>query len=142
TDPNAHVAVAAGIPLPAAIVAVVVAVDGTAVERKAAKTAVEACAMKLAAVEGKRPRPAVPSHREFTATESATAESPTPGAPPPPAVLFPPSSPRRRFPPGFPPPLPPPPLSPPPCVRPRRVRRHPAPTQWPGQGRPLHRLRR
>src|SRR5262245_41521810 len=37
--------------------------------------------MKLAAVEGKRPRPAVPSHRESTATESATAESPTHGVP-------------------------------------------------------------
>src|SRR6516162_5562014 len=79
TDPNAHVAVAAGIPLPAAIVAVIVAVDGAAGEGKATKTAVEACAMKLAAMEGERTRRAVPSHRESTATESATAESPTHG---------------------------------------------------------------
>jgi len=34
---------------------------------------------KLAAMEGERTRPAVPSHRESTATESATAESPTHG---------------------------------------------------------------
>src|SRR5215813_4837799 len=52
TDPNSHVAVAAGIPLPAAIVAV--GVDGAAVEGKAAKTAVEACAVKAAAMEGER----------------------------------------------------------------------------------------
>ena len=35
--------------------------------------------MKLAAIKGERTRPAVPSHRESTATESVTAESPTHG---------------------------------------------------------------
>src|SRR6516162_11049811 len=77
TDPNAHVAVAAGIPLPAAIVAVIVAVGvgGAAGEGKAAKTAVEACAVKLAGMEGERTRPAVPDHGESTAAESASAES-------------------------------------------------------------------
>jgi hypothetical protein len=41
---------------------------------------VEARAVKLATMEGERTRPAVPSHRESTATESATAESPAHGA--------------------------------------------------------------
>src|SRR5215831_8639774 len=79
TDPNAHVAGAAGIPLPAAIVAVIVAVGvgGAAVEGKAAKTAVEAC--ELAAMDGERTRPAVPNHCESTAAESAAGESPTYG---------------------------------------------------------------
>src|SRR5262249_122248 len=77
TDPNAHVAGAAGIPLPAAIVAVIVAVGvgGAAVEGKAAKTAVEAC--ELAAMDGERTRPAVPNHCESTAAESAAGESAT-----------------------------------------------------------------
>jgi hypothetical protein len=36
---------------------------------------VEACAVKLAGMEGERTRPAVPDHGESTAAESAAAES-------------------------------------------------------------------
>jgi hypothetical protein len=78
TDPNSHVAVAAGIPLPTAIVAVIVAVGvgGAAGEGKAAKTAVDACAVKLAAtMEGERTRRTVPTHREPAAAESTAAEA-------------------------------------------------------------------
>src|SRR5215472_12448256 len=78
TDPNAHIAGAAGIPLPAAIVAVIVAVGvaGAAVEGKAAKTAVEACAVKPGAtMQGENTRPAVPTHREPAAAESTAAEA-------------------------------------------------------------------
>jgi hypothetical protein len=38
---------------------------------------VEACAVKLAAMEGERTRPAVPTHREATAAESTSAEAAT-----------------------------------------------------------------
>src|SRR5262249_38945787 len=62
---------------------VAVGVDGAAVEGKAAKTAVEACAVKAAAMEGERTsaatmegertRAAVPNHCESAAAESTTA---------------------------------------------------------------------
>src|SRR5215831_6052357 len=80
TDPNAHVAGAAGIPLPAVIVAVIVAVGvgGAAVEGKAAKTAVEASAVKpAAAMKGERTRHTVPADGESTAAQSASAEPAT-----------------------------------------------------------------
>src|SRR5262249_58907904 len=80
TDPDSHVAVAAGIPLPATIVAV--GVDGAAVEGKATKTAVEASVVKpAAAMEGERTRHTVPADGESTAAESASAEPATPSVP-------------------------------------------------------------
>src|SRR5262249_13726243 len=117
-DPNAHVTVAAGIPLPTAIVAV----DGAAVEGKAAKTAVEASVVKRAAVmEGERTRPAVPSHRESTATESATAESATHGVPAHPSMRG--HTTVSATTPRIPPPPRPPPSSPHPAVPPPTTRR-------------------
>jgi hypothetical protein len=80
TDPNSRVAVAAGIPLPAAIVAVIVAVgvDGAAVEGKATKTAVEAPVVKAAAaMEGECTSRTVPTDGESTAAESASTDSAT-----------------------------------------------------------------
>src|SRR5262249_40510162 len=77
TDPDSHVAVAAGIPLPATVVAV--GVDGAAVEGKATKTAVETSVVKRAAMEGERTRPTVPADGESAAAESASAEPATHG---------------------------------------------------------------
>src|SRR5262249_54640830 len=79
TDPDSHVAVAAGIPLPATIVAVVVAVDGAAIEGKATKTAVEASVVKRAAMEGERTRPTVPADGQSAAAESPSAGPATQG---------------------------------------------------------------